>query len=371
MRAWQQLVQLYDRLNLTNEAYQARFTAANVLQTTAGPMLKLCWLDVGRTAWKSAGEALDQAATADPADPRLAAYRGVIAQQKDQAGDAAAWFAAAAAINNAQAQLKGLRLSESGGPLLPESAGLTLQLNLLAGQLALDAGRPQQAAALLAASLPLYDRIAQADRYKPVISAMLPAPQDQSGLVPEAPNVETLLCWTRLRRGEALAKLGQPDEAARDWQWAMDFETRKPAVLDVGSAIRQPATLAAIDMLKVVFAKGDINAARLALQRIGAPRDLPPAAQAELQQLQKQIDTAWQQGQQAQLRQAMNMSPADARRQALLNERDGLLRQKQTIEQTLNDPKASDREKQLARGSIDQLNQVINNLNRELEQSGR
>lgn len=53
VRAWQQLVQLYDRLNLTNEAYQARFTAANVLQTTAGPMLKLCWLDVGRTAWKS------------------------------------------------------------------------------------------------------------------------------------------------------------------------------------------------------------------------------------------------------------------------------------------------------------------------------
>ena len=36
VRAWQELIQVYDRLNLTNEAYQARFTAANLVQTTAG-----------------------------------------------------------------------------------------------------------------------------------------------------------------------------------------------------------------------------------------------------------------------------------------------------------------------------------------------
>ncbi len=151
----------------------------------------------------------------------------------------------------------------------------------------------------------------------------------------------------------------------------MDFETRKPAVLDVGSAIRQPATLAAVDMLKVVVAKGDINAARLALQRIGAPRDLPAQSQAELQQLRQQIETAWQQGQQAQLRQAMSMSPSDAHRQSLLNERDGVLRQKQTIQQTHNDPKASPREKDIAKQSVEQIDLAISNLDQALRQLNR
>ena len=48
---------------------------------------KVAWTEATRTAWKSAGDALDRAAAADSADARTPAYRSVVAAG---AGDAAA-----------------------------------------------------------------------------------------------------------------------------------------------------------------------------------------------------------------------------------------------------------------------------------------
>jgi hypothetical protein len=236
--------------------------------------------------------------------------------------------------------------------------------------LLLGANQPQRTEQVLRPNLVLYQRIPEAARYEAVASAMLPQPDNEQGMVPQAPNIETLLAWSRLRLGEALLKLGRTNEAAGEFQWVMDFERRKPAVLDVGSMIREPAALASIDMLKVVAAKGDVEAAWLALQQVGYPKNLPPQEQAELQRLRQQIEDARKKKQELEYWQGMNMNPVDARRQQLLSQRAEFVRQRQAYEQTLNNPQSSDREKQVARQIMQQMDLAINNLDQGMKQLG-
>src|SRR5579862_1662498 len=368
LHAWRKLSQVYSNLKMTNESFEAQMSASNVAHTTAAPMLKLVWLHFNRTAWKSSGAALDRAALADPADARVAAYRGSIAREKGNAAEAAAWFFAASAINDANAILNGVRLHQSGAPLSADDAGLAVQLNLSAGELMLESNQLQAAADQLSVNLPLYDRIEEAARYAPLPHAMIPRSLKDPTEIPQAPNIETMLAWTRLRLGQAFYKLNRLDDAAREFQWVISFEGRKPHVIDVGSEIRTPANLAAVWMFKTAMAKKDFQAAKQWELRAGYPKDLPEAEAAELEQLRKQLMDSRRAEQEAILNPKTGVMTAnDYQRQRLTQYRATMVQQKTAAEKSINDPNTADNIKRSMQSSLKYFDGQIANTDRQLK----
>ena len=365
--AWQRLALVDGELGLVDQAYEAQMAAANLTQTTAAPMLKLAWLYVGQTRWPTASRALDRGAAVDPAAPRIAAYRGAIARQKGEDAEAAGWFLAAAAVDEAQHLLRGVRLRETvGPPLTPEDVGLQLALNNYAGELLLKAHAAERAVQLLDSNLAMYERVAEADRYSRLAVAMLPQANDEAVLVPEAPNIETLLAWSRVWRGAGLLATQRFDDAVRDWQWVAAFESRKPAVLDVGSQIRVPQAWAVALLGKAFFAKGDYATARRYLSG-GVGQNLPPALRAEVQQMSRQLETVRMQQQQSEVQQWQNASrlpPQEQQRRALAYQKQELLRRKQILQQMLDNPSLPDQQKQWVRQSMRQVDETLARMDR-------
>ncbi|HMO91820.1 MAG TPA: tetratricopeptide repeat protein [Pirellulaceae bacterium] len=288
--AWRRLIQVYGQLKQIDEMYQAQFTAANQWHTTAGPMLKLAWLKMNRTQWTSAARCLQPAIDVDPADPRVAAYMGLVELGKENHHRAAAWLLAATALARANAELNGVEIaSTSESVVSPNEIALLVQLSRVTAELLLKQKMEMTACEILSPIAGLHARVSEADRYRVLPESMLPELQPNEHLMPEATNLETLVAWCRLIYGQALARQKVWDDARVHFEWVADFEARKPSVLDVGSAIRIPQKIAQIELVKLAVAQGDLTTARRLMMNVGRPRDLPPEAANDLQELIRTI----------------------------------------------------------------------------------
>ena len=136
--------------------------------------------------------------------------------------------------------------------------------------------------------LQLFQRIEEANRYLRVAGATLPEYGDEMRDSP-APNSETLLAWTRLFLGRAYLAIREHNSATSHLQWALDFERRKPSVLDVGEEIRIPAKLANIELVKIALLQRDVQTATRLFGTIGRPRFLTRQQHNEVEQLRQQI----------------------------------------------------------------------------------
>lgn len=287
--AWRSLVQVLGELQLTDEMQTALQAGANRVHTTAGPMLRLAWLKIARTAWSSAEKALFAAAADDPADPRVAALLGIVSEGREKPEDAAAWLLVAAAIDEANSQLEGRALDDGGRALNPAEAGLSAQILRRAGEALIRTGKPALVRELLESRLSACQRVPEAQRYELLPGAMLPDLADDGTMLPEADNLETIVAWGRLALGEACLADRKPDQAAAHFQWVAEVETRKPSTLDMGSRVRVPQKLAQIGLVKQAVARGDLEQARFLAMQVGRPRDLPAPHQQEWDQLRQQL----------------------------------------------------------------------------------
>lgn len=169
-----------------------------------------------------------------------------------------------------------------------------MRLAFRVARLNLSLGKPEAALAALVPVEPLLARVPVADRYRGLPSATLPgaATAPESGIVPPAPNLETIAAWIHLRMGDALARLGRPAEALPHFAWVVAFEQRKPSIADPGSEIREPAALAAAHLAKTLLALHRVEDARRARLSVPLRRDLPPDSQAELEAVRDEVDAA-------------------------------------------------------------------------------
>ncbi|MGQ0613505.1 MAG: tetratricopeptide repeat protein [Planctomycetaceae bacterium] len=366
LEAWQELAVLRGRLGDSKGSYAAQFEAANLTHTTATPMLKLAWIEITRTAFKSALEALDRAAL-DPADYRVAAYRGVLAAAKGEAGTAWTWYAVAAAVYGEAARLRGVFLSGSDAPLSAEEAAPAVALAHRAGKLRLQED-PAHAARILAAPAPLLDRVPVEHRYRPVPAGMLPGVPADPTLLPEAFDLETIAAGLRLRLGDALFRLGRIDEAAAEFEWVVGFERRKPPTMPVTQAIREPALLASAHLARCAVRRGDWEAADRLYKGIGRPRNLPESSAQELEAIREEVGRALQE------RRDGGGDDGDAdggRREALLAQREQILARRQALEARLTAADASEFEKRRARQMIAQLDEQLAEVDEQLSGSNR
>jgi tetratricopeptide (TPR) repeat protein len=359
--AWRELAVVRGRLGDAKGAFAAQFEAANLSHTTAGPMLKLAWLELVRTAWKSAGAALDRAAT-DPADWRVAAYRAVAAEGKGDAEAARGWLLAAAAVNEASARLRGVYLSGSAAPLTPEEAAPALALAHRAALHRLEAN-PEEARALLSAASDLVERVPLAERYRPLPSAMLPDPSADPSILPEAPDLETLAARVRLRLGDALFRLGEPERARAAFEWVASFEARKPSNLPVGQGVRGPAVLATAHLARCAVKRGDWEMADRFFKGMGRPRGLPASNQRELDEIREEVGKA--------LEEHRNGESGDGGAKAeLLARRDQIVKRRDALAARLDAPDASEHEKRNALRVVRQLDGEIALLDAQLQAMG-
>jgi hypothetical protein len=256
----------------------------------AAPYLKLVWFHAQRTAWKSSQRALDQAIAADPADPRGAAYAGALAMHQEKPDEAIGWFAAAAALDEANARLRGTTLRGGAGPWLgPEEAGRMLATQLALAELCLKAKRSDQALHAARDAATLEGRFAEDTLYERPASAMFPRPFE-AGDVPQAPNVVYLLAMLNVRWGQAADLKGDPAQADAAYARVLRIEANRSAVRDIGSEIQTPIALAKFAGVKRLVAQKKWDEAHTAMMGVGRPWGLPKDIEAEIRALEEEIN---------------------------------------------------------------------------------
>ncbi|MEI6233921.1 MAG: tetratricopeptide repeat protein [Planctomycetota bacterium] len=360
--AWRKLGGIYGRLNLPREQADAYQSAANITHTTAAPMLKFAWTQFTSATLEAAGFAVIRAGELDPADPRVAAFRGVLARESGNALDAANWFTVAAALREANAQFNGTRLKlATGAPLRASDVGLAIQLNYLTGELALEANAAERAAVALEENVTLYQRIEESERYVPAPGAMLPHVSKNAAEIPPAQNIETIMAWSRLRLGQAYLKLNRNHEANRELVWIINFDRRRRQKIEPGAAILQPARQAIVYLIKTALARNDFDGAQNWLDNAPNEKDLPPNVVAELTSLRTHVER----GQPITITDPVALY--ELRQSVVINQKSSI-EQRQTIERALADPNTTEQVKKALGPSLNYWNKKIIEAEKKLNQ---
>lgn len=273
------------------EAYD-RYIA--LLETSAEVWLKVVWEKIQRNAWKAAEAALDRAAQKDPADPRVAAYRGVFAETQNRWPEAVAWYRVALALDEARARLNGTTFGEKppSGPefRFPDDFGLTWAVRLKAGR-ALFFSDPAKAASYYLLNIANEARLNEWQFSDSATTAMLPDPRQDPKGVPDPPMTATVLMESRRLAGQCLVRSGKPAEGLQQLGAAETYKSRLPgggtAYLDIGVGApympypgssaelwsKLTSARALLDQGKTGAAKGQLEAVRRALTEHPSPSD--------------------------------------------------------------------------------------------------
>ena len=288
------LAETFKRLGDARHAQIHALVAEPMKHTTAADPLKAAWQEATRTAWRSAGEALDRAAAIDAADARVPAYRSVVAAGLGDAGEAQRQRLAALALEEARAQLTGTTFAgEAGGPVDVDDVGLTLVLRLSQGRAFLAAQQAARAAPMLAANVALESRLGKDRLVALAPSGMLPDPTLEAGRVPEAPSVAALIAWSRLESARALAVAGRAADAKAEFLAVRAYQTNWPGTVKGAQTMNVVDSWARLGLAELAVAARDYDEAfRLLMSGEGFPWGLPPELDARRKALADEVVAA-------------------------------------------------------------------------------
>lgn len=259
---------LLDAKGNASGALDERIAGLNLLESTCAPWLDLTWDYVSKTKWKSARTAMAKAIQLDGTDPRVPAYLGVVYAGDDKPEEAAAYFFAALAMEEARLVLDGKTLAknsrdkESKLPLTPADVGLSLVLRRRLGALLRELDRPAEAAEICLAGVALESRLADGDAQTEVPSAMLPNAEMDPFLVPEADNLMALVAWNRVEACGALTQQGEHRKAIELMDWSIE-RYQKLMINGLGlDRLRGPELYAALYLARAYLALGELEQAQ-------------------------------------------------------------------------------------------------------------
>lgn len=370
--AWEQLAKVNEELGLPEEWAAAREGALRPIHTTAGPWLAVARKRIAATQLKSATVALTASRRLDAADARAHAYEGVIQESSDKPDEALLRYRIALALENARGTLHGRDMAAPGKGALacgPEDMGLTLALRNAVGGLLFMGGQAERAGGLFQANMDFLSTLPPEKLGMPVPRAVLPGATADSAALPP---VET---WAMLKlRAQAgldfvnwVGRYRDPKDAAlaaatyRRLVAQASVDTTKPEVLQA---------VMSLAMAELEVSKGNNAHALDLLRNAGA------TPQPLWQEMRKTEAAARQAGQAAELDQYRSeqdrrsrMSPTDAQRERLLNDRKSFEQSRQAALDELKSPGLSDREKQVLGSSIAEYDRMIGDIDRKLDQS--
>jgi tetratricopeptide (TPR) repeat protein len=261
--------------------------------TTAADALQVAWTEATRTAWKSAGDALDRAAAADGADARTPAYRSVVAAGSGDAAGAQRLRLAALALEEARARLMGTTFaSDRGGPVEVDEVGLTLVVRLELGRAFAASRQYDRGAEAFEANVALEPRLGSEHLVDLVPTGMLPDPAT-STTVPVAPSLASLTAWSRLEHGRILLAAGKLPDAKREYQAVRAYSARWPGTVKGRETMYVVDSWARLGLAQVALAAHDDDEAfRLLMSGEGFPGGLPTQLETERKALTEKVTAA-------------------------------------------------------------------------------
>jgi tetratricopeptide (TPR) repeat protein len=268
LAAHQMLARVYRDQGKNELAYQEESLALSLMEGAVGTFLAQAWKDIGRTAYRGAEAALDQAQEQDPAEARTLAYRAVIRLAGNKPAEALALFRAAAALEEARIAQSGPEAVQ-GKPMLrrAEEFALLLTLRLRVAAQLLEDKRWADALELAERNVAVAKRLAVTDLLRELPGALLPDGMERpEGGRPEPENAAALVAWSHLRAGQAKRALGRPDEALPHFRAA--FEMGQNITVGVGKRpINEPHNRAGLALAEMLLQRGDWQSAQNILQR--------------------------------------------------------------------------------------------------------
>jgi tetratricopeptide (TPR) repeat protein len=302
LEANQTLAEFERRRGRVDESDRQMSVTTNLVQTNAGWLLRIAWRKTAGRDPVGARAALDEARRLDPTDARVPAYLGSLLAQQGRPAEAEAASRVALALEQAR-----LRMDEGkGGAALPreaeELATLMKMRNVLASGLV--DRQPQGALEYYLPNTTLARRITRGGRAAQMFGAMLPDPNAPAIPVPVPPNAAQLMAEAYNGAGRAYKALGKSQEAAQQYQAAIDL-TRKIGVPGVGSsrpgdtnfAGEAGGTVAAdafIEITRAALARGDCQGAADTMRRATATARFPPEKREEANKIQFEIARCFQ-----------------------------------------------------------------------------
>ncbi len=295
LEAQDRLVQFYAQSGQQEKAEEQRLIAANLIQTTAAPLLRLAWNRTEKTAWQAASGYLSRARSVDPEDARIPAYLGVIAEADEKLDEAAVNYRIALAMEEARLQLDEQK-PESGSRLGRDALefGLAMQARFHLARLAEQSGKQAEALAHYQGVLGYEKRMSRGFESRQMFTAMWPDQKPEKGAVVMAPkNAATLVADAHLRTGKLLSAMGKHDESIEHLRVAAMYGPLKMAGMpQIGNSkgdtnfsgiAGTPAAEAQFYLAKELMTKGDLQGAQQVLYEAG--RNLPDHLRKDLNEL--------------------------------------------------------------------------------------
>ncbi len=299
LEAQERLVQHYAQSGQQEKAEEQRLIAANLIQTTAAPLLRLAWNRTEKTAWQGARDYLTRASQVDPEDARIPAYLGVVLEGDDKTEEAAAAYRTALALEEARLQLDEPATKKdkpAGRDAL--DFGLAIQTRFHLARLAGQAKNQAEMLAHYQAVLGYEQRMNRGFESRQMFTAMWPDQRSEKGALVMAPkNAATLVADAHLRTGKLLSAMGRHDESIEHIRAAAMFGPMKMAGMpqignahgdtNFGGIAKESAAEAQLALAKELVAKGDVKGAQEALWEVG--RNLPDHLRKELNDLNMEM----------------------------------------------------------------------------------
>jgi hypothetical protein len=220
------LSSLYAQLGQTDRAIEEQTAAKNLETTSAAPWLQRAWSKIVNTAFKSAREALARAAQLDASDSRISAYLGVIAEANDNDRQAAAYYRAAMALEEAHARMRGDTVQPGADGLgAARRFGLSMALRLKLAKF-MGTNEPDKAAELALANVAIEPRISEWAWCRQLSTAMLPDAGADTRAEPFPPQMAVMMAQSRLAAGRYLLAAGKPREAKAQFAPVLDYPSK-------------------------------------------------------------------------------------------------------------------------------------------------
>jgi tetratricopeptide (TPR) repeat protein len=212
---------VYLSLGEASFALEEQSSIANLMETTAAPLLGVVWDCVQTARWEAAERVLTRAAQIDPADPRVAAYRGVVLAGLGKTEDALTWFRVAQALREALRRLEGVGPQT---PLRPASYGLDMAIRMRMARALSAAGRYEEMENVLAENVALEPGLGRTDLETRAFWPMLPDTNAELNLFAEFDTPLAFFAWSRVGIGSARLALKKYSEAIQMLQVVVGYD---------------------------------------------------------------------------------------------------------------------------------------------------
>ncbi len=295
---YRRLAELAKRSNQPRKQQIYALMAEPLRHSTAAAELKSAWDAITRTDWAAAEAALTRAATRDPVDARIPAYRSVlVAHRRSDTAAARRERRAAIALEEAEARL--MATSYAARPPGPvdliglDAAGLQTIVRVAEGDAALAARAYPAALEAYAGVVELERRFDKQAVILPLPEAMLPDPTIAPNTVPEAPTLATLISDARLGKAQALQGTGRFAEAQQEYAIIRQVLATWPATSPKPNAMLLADSRARLGQAEAAYAAKNYNEAFRLLTYDGWPA-LPDEMKARIKRLQADVQAARQ-----------------------------------------------------------------------------